>query len=79
MMGDIELLAQKLPRIEKSNTDYVSRSGVKLEKAIDSFDINVQGLVALDIGSSTGGFTECLLRKGAKLVYALDVGTNQLE
>ena len=65
--------------IEKSNNDYVSRAGVKLEKAIDSFDINVQGLVALDIGSSTGGFTECLLRKGVKLVYALDVGTNQLE
>lgn len=57
---------------------YVSRGGLKLEKAINEFDINLSDLIMLDIGSSTGGFTDCALQNGAKLVYALDVGTNQL-
>ncbi len=57
---------------------YVSRGGLKLEKALDSFKINVDGLTCLDIGASTGGFTDCLLQKGARRVFALDVGTSQL-
>lgn len=57
---------------------YVSRGGLKLEKALNFFDIDVNGVVMLDIGSSTGGFTDCALMNGAKYVYELDVGTNQL-
>jgi 23S rRNA (cytidine1920-2'-O)/16S rRNA (cytidine1409-2'-O)-methyltransferase len=57
---------------------YVSRGGLKLEKALDHFGIPVEGRIALDVGSSTGGFTDCLLRRGAAKVYAVDVGTNQL-
>ncbi|MFT9388200.1 MAG: TlyA family RNA methyltransferase [Leuconostoc sp.] len=57
---------------------YVSRGGLKLEKALNDYDITVQDQVVLDIGSSTGGFTDVALQNGAKLVYALDVGTNQL-
>ena len=57
---------------------YVSRGGLKLEKALNDFDITVQDKVVLDIGSSTGGFTDVALQNRAKLVYALDVGTNQL-
>ena len=58
--------------------EYVSRGGVKLEGALDHFRIDPNGLVAADIGSSTGGFTDCLLRRGAKKVFAIDSGTNQL-
>ena len=57
---------------------YVSRGGFKLEKALRAFDINVQNRVALDVGASTGGFTDCLLQHGAKFVYAIDVGYGQL-
>ena len=57
---------------------YVSRGGFKLEKALCTFDINVQNRVALDVGASTGGFTDCLLQHGAKFVYAIDVGYGQL-
>lgn len=57
---------------------YVSRGGLKLEKAIQAFDLDLQNKVVLDIGASTGGFTDCSLQNGAKLVYALDVGYNQL-
>jgi len=57
---------------------YVSRGGWKLQKALDVFGIDPKGFVCLDIGSSTGGFTDCLLQRGASKVYALDVGTNQL-
>lgn len=57
---------------------FVSRGGEKLEFAIKHFNICVKDLVCLDIGSSTGGFTDCLLQNGAKLVYAVDVGTGQL-
>jgi len=63
----------------KGNTlKYVSRGGLKLEKAIETFGIDMQDKLMLDIGSSTGGFTDCALQYGAKYVYALDVGTNQL-
>lgn len=57
---------------------YVSRGGLKLEKAIKNFDVSVEGKVCTDVGSSTGGFTDCMLQNGAKYVYAIDVGTNQL-
>lgn len=57
---------------------YVSRGGFKLEKAIDVFNINLEGKVCLDAGSSTGGFTDCMLQNGAQKVFAVDVGTNQL-
>ncbi|MGG0274109.1 TlyA family RNA methyltransferase [Bacillus rhizoplanae] len=57
---------------------YVSRGGYKLEKALETFQIDLQDKVMLDIGSSTGGFTDCALQNGAKLSYALDVGYNQL-
>jgi len=57
---------------------YVSRGGLKLEKALKTFQLNINQFIMLDIGSSTGGFTDCALQNGAKEVYALDVGTNQL-
>lgn len=57
---------------------YVSRGGLKLEKALKTFDLSVAGKVLLDIGASTGGFTDCALQNGAKMSYALDVGYNQL-
>ena len=57
---------------------YVSRGGLKLERALDFFSVPVEGRIALDVGSSTGGFTDCLLQRGAAKVYAVDVGTNQL-
>ncbi len=57
---------------------YVSRGGLKLEKALDEFALEPQGLVALDIGASTGGFTDCLLQRGAARVYAVDVGKGHL-
>lgn len=57
---------------------YVSRGGMKLEAALDAFKINVNGLKAVDIGASTGGFTDCLIKRGAKKVYAIDAGAGQL-
>ena len=57
---------------------YVSRGGLKLEKALDYFGLSAQDRIALDVGASTGGFTDCLLQRGAAKVYAVDVGTNQL-
>jgi len=58
---------------------YVGRGGLKLEAALDHFGISPAGKVCLDIGSSTGGFTDCLLQRGATRVYAVDVGTGQLD
>lgn len=57
---------------------FVSRGGLKLEGALEHFGIGVSGRVAMDIGASTGGFTDCLLQRGALRVYAFDVGTNQM-
>jgi 23S rRNA (cytidine1920-2'-O)/16S rRNA (cytidine1409-2'-O)-methyltransferase len=57
---------------------YVSRGGLKLEKALKTFGISVEGAVAMDAGASTGGFTDCMLQNGAKKVYAADVGYGQL-
>ena len=58
---------------------YVSRAGVKLEGALEHFRISPEGKTCLDIGASTGGFTDCLLQRGASRVFAVDVGTNQLD
>lgn len=57
---------------------YVSRGGLKLEKAIERYGLQLQGKICMDVGSSTGGFTDCMLQNGAKKVYSIDVGTNQL-
>ncbi len=57
---------------------YVSRGGLKLEKAMDVFDISLKGAISADIGASTGGFTDCMLQNGAEKVYAIDVGYGQL-
>ncbi|MBU0278830.1 TlyA family RNA methyltransferase [Gemella sp. zg-1178] len=65
-------------RIKGKTLPYVSRGGLKLEKAIKYFNFNVADKIMLDIGASTGGFTDCALQNGASYVYALDVGTNQL-
>lgn len=68
-----------LPLTVKGNVlPYVSRGGLKLEKALKIFDLNVKDKIILDIGASTGGFTDCALQHGAKMSYALDVGYNQL-
>lgn len=66
-------------KVKGSVHPYVSRGGLKLEKAISSFGIEMLDLVMLDIGASTGGFTDCALQHGASFVYAIDVGTNQLD
>ena len=58
---------------------YVSRGGLKLEKAINSFDISLNGACAMDIGASTGGFTDCMLQNGCRKVYSIDVGYGQLD
>ena len=62
----------------KTPPKFVSRGGLKLEGALDHFGIDVSGKVCLDIGASTGGFTDCLMQRGAAKVFAFDVGTNQL-
>lgn len=65
--------------VDEGVLKYVSRGGLKLEKAIEEFAINLTGRVCMDIGSSTGGFTDCMLCYGAQKVYAIDVGTDQLD
>lgn len=65
--------------ITKIVLPYVSRGGLKLEKAIKVFGLNLTDLVVLDLGASTGGFTDCALQNGAKKVYAVDIGTGQLD
>ncbi len=67
-----------LPISIKNKPKYVSRGGLKLEGALKAFPVSVEGKICLDIGSSTGGFTDCLLQNGALRVHAVDVGTNQL-
>lgn len=62
----------------KEKLKYVSRGGLKLEKALNTFKVNVKNKTVVDVGSSTGGFTDCALQNGAQLVYAIDVGYNQL-
>lgn len=89
MAGEVRVDGQVETKASRKVTDenaleiaspakFVSRGGEKLEGAFEKFDLNVEGLIALDVGSSTGGFTDCLLQHGAKFVMAVDVGTNQL-
>lgn len=66
-------------RIKGEVMKYVSRGGMKLEKAIEVFSMDFNKKVILDVGASTGGFTDCSLQNGAEFVYAVDVGTNQLD
>ena len=74
-----EKVNSDIPLTVKGNVlPYVSRGGLKLEKALKVFDLNVKGKTLLDIGASTGGFTDCALQNGAEMSYALDVGYNQL-
>ena len=69
--GNIEIKGEPLR--------YVSRGGLKLEKAIEKFSIELEGKICMDVGASTGGFTDCMLQNGAGKVYAIDVGQNQLD
>ncbi|OGS45274.1 MAG: RNA methyltransferase [Elusimicrobia bacterium RIFOXYD2_FULL_34_15] len=63
----------------KETDEFVSRGGIKLKKALEEFAVNVKDKVCIDVGASTGGFTECLLRSGAKKVYCIDVGYGTLD
>ncbi|MCB0325373.1 MAG: TlyA family RNA methyltransferase [Bdellovibrionales bacterium] len=65
-------------RLRKAGSRFVGRGGEKLEGALDAFTLDVTGVVAVDVGASTGGFTDCLLQRGASHVYCVDVGYNQL-
>ena len=70
--------SDEVPEIRGKEMPYVSRGGLKLEKAMQTFPISLAGAVAMDIGASTGGFTDCMLQNGTKKVYAIDVGYGQL-
>lgn len=69
----------RIKRADDPTTRFVGRGGLKLEAAIQAFHIEVSGLTCLDVGSSTGGFTDCLLQHGASKVFAIDVGHNQID
>jgi 23S rRNA (cytidine1920-2'-O)/16S rRNA (cytidine1409-2'-O)-methyltransferase len=69
----------ELVKIERPRGLFVSRGGEKLQRALDCFEIDLTGKTALDLGASTGGFTDCMLKAGALKVYAVDVGYNQLD
>lgn len=79
----IEKSGQKVNRDQniqvKEKMPFVGRGGMKLSEALDKFGISVEGKIAADLGSSTGGFTDCLLQRGARKVYAVDVDTKQLD
>jgi len=75
--GQLVSLAAEI-RLKGEDIPFVSRGGLKLVKALDEFNLDVRGLIALDVGASTGGFTDCLLQRGAKMVVAVDVGYGQL-
>jgi 23S rRNA (cytidine1920-2'-O)/16S rRNA (cytidine1409-2'-O)-methyltransferase len=70
--------AEAVIQIHGENLPYVSRGGTKLEKALEVFGIDPRGMIVMDVGASTGGFTDCLLQSGAEKVYAVDVGYGQL-
>ena len=74
-----QMLSRDAELTVKKTLPYVSRGGLKLEGALKAFNINVEGVVAVDIGASTGGFTDCLLKHGASEIYAIDVGYGQLD
>jgi 23S rRNA (cytidine1920-2'-O)/16S rRNA (cytidine1409-2'-O)-methyltransferase len=74
-----ELLPANTELSLREKARFVGRGGLKLEAALDAFDLDVSDLVAADVGASTGGFTDCLLQRGATRVYAIDVGYGQLD
>src|SRR5437867_7532181 len=74
-----ELLDEETAISVKPTRKYVGRGALKLESALDHFNIDVHGKTALDIGASTGGFTDCMLQRGAEKVYAVDGGYGQLD
>ena len=74
-----ELLDEQTAITVKPARKYVGRGALKLESALDYFQIDIRGKIALDIGASTGGFTDCMLQRGAEKVYAVDVGYGQLD
>ena len=69
----------RIKHADDPTSRYVGRGGLKLEAALREFEIDVRGLVCLDVGASTGGFTDCLLQNGAAKVFAIDVGHNQID
>ncbi|HTP68518.1 MAG TPA: TlyA family RNA methyltransferase [Dongiaceae bacterium] len=90
LAGEVEVDGQKVEKagvvvaessrveVKSRSQKYASRGGLKLEGALEEFGVKVEGLICLDVGSSTGGFTDCLLQRGARRVYAVDVNTDQL-
>ena len=79
MFDENVLFDEKNPaKIEINQIPYVSRGGLKLEAAIKAFNIDLKDKICIDMGASTGGFCDCMLQEGAKFVYALDCGYNQL-
>jgi 23S rRNA (cytidine1920-2'-O)/16S rRNA (cytidine1409-2'-O)-methyltransferase len=74
-----ELLGPEARLAVSESNPYVGRGGLKLAEALDAFTVQVEGKVAADLGSSTGGFTDCLLQRGARTVYAIDVSISQLD
>ena len=89
MAGEVSVMGKRITQpgwlvnegqhiVVRERPRFVSRGGMKLEGGLKHFDIDVTGMTALDVGSSTGGFTDCLLQRGAVKVFAFDVGTNQL-
>lgn len=90
MAGEVTVAGQKVTKAGTPVPDdseivvaqpppFVGRGGLKLEYALEQFGVDVSGIVAADIGASTGGFTDCLLKRGANRIYAIDVGTAQLD
>jgi 23S rRNA (cytidine1920-2'-O)/16S rRNA (cytidine1409-2'-O)-methyltransferase len=69
----------RVKRADDPTSRYVGRGGLKLEAALREFEVDVSGLTCLDVGASTGGFTDCLLQQGAQRVFAIDVGHNQID
>jgi 23S rRNA (cytidine1920-2'-O)/16S rRNA (cytidine1409-2'-O)-methyltransferase len=74
-----ELLEEQTAVVIKPTRKYVGRGALKLESALEHFPVDLMGKTALDIGASTGGFTDCMLQRGAEKVYAVDVGYGQLD
>lgn len=74
-----EVSENAIVSVDDSGFEYVGRGLIKLETAFQAFSLDIAGLVCADIGASTGGFTQCMLRRGARLVYAVDVGHGQLD
>jgi 23S rRNA (cytidine1920-2'-O)/16S rRNA (cytidine1409-2'-O)-methyltransferase len=74
-----QLVRSDVALVVRARPPYVSRGGLKLERALDAFALDPRDLVVVDVGASTGGFSDCLLQRGARRVYAIDVGQNQLD